>query len=99
MISRRLYLSLALLCITIFSGSTAGQILPEDGGKLFYRNITAFAPSNMSFSAPYFHNVSAGDVWVYPSSPTDLGARDMSCECFDPDRKSSTFHLVSVLES
>ena len=84
-------MSLALLFITILISNTAGQKLPGDEGKIFYRNVSVFATSNMSFSAPYFHNVSGGDVWVYPSSPTDLGARDMSCECFDPDRKLFLF--------
>lgn len=84
-------MSLALLFITILISNTAGQTLLGDEEKVSYHNVSVSAPSNMSFSAPYFHNVSAGDVWVYPSSPTDLGARDMSCECFDPDRKSLLF--------
>ncbi|KAI4139724.1 MAG: hypothetical protein LQ341_004107 [Variospora aurantia] len=33
----------------------------------------------------YHRNVSAGAAWVLPASRTDLGARAMSCECFDPD--------------
>ena len=38
-------------------------------------------------AAPYYRNVTAGDAWVMPSSAYDLGARGMTCECFDPDSK------------
>ena len=34
--------------------------------------------------APIYRNVTADDVWVYPNSSFDLGARSMNCECFDP---------------
>ena len=45
--------------------------------------------TNLSVAAPYYRNVSAGDAWVIPSSAYDIGARDMTCECFDPDSKWS----------
>ena len=45
-------------------------------------NATIFAP----LLPPLYHNVTTGEAWVFPSSPYDLGARDvMSCECFDPE--------------
>ena len=34
--------------------------------------------------APIYRNLSTDDVWVYPNSSFDLGARSMNCECFDP---------------
>lgn len=37
---------------------------------------------------PLYRNVSAGGTWVYPSSAYDIGARDMTCECFNPDSES-----------
>lgn len=44
---------------------------------------------NVSFSGallPAYHrNTTAGAAWVIPASPFDLGARSMTCECFDPD--------------
>lgn len=43
--------------------------------------------SNATFAAllaPLYHTVTAGEAWVFPSSAKDLGARDMSCECFNP---------------
>lgn len=43
-------------------------------------NATIFAP----LAAPLYRNVTAGEAWVFPSSPNDLGARGMSCECFNP---------------
>ena len=47
----------------------------------FTSNATVFAP----LAAPLYHNVTVGEAWVFPSSANDLGARDMSCECFNPD--------------
>ena len=45
--------------------------------------------SNTSFVyngtlAPYVRNVTADYAWVVPRSKFDFGARDMTCECFDP---------------
>ena len=53
--------------------------------QLHFRALQANVSSNASFLAPYYRNVSAGAAWVVPSSAYDLGARDMSCECFNPD--------------
>ncbi|KAF6233889.1 hypothetical protein HO173_008101 [Letharia columbiana] len=47
----------------------------------FASNTTIFAP----LTAPIYRNVTPGDVWVFPSSANDLGARQVSCECFNPD--------------
>ena len=41
-----------------------------------------------SLLAPHIYNVSAGAAWVFPSSANDLGARGMSCECFNPNGMS-----------
>ena len=49
--------------------------------QAFTSNATVFAP----LAAPLYHNVIIGEAWVFPSSANDLGARDMSCECFNPD--------------
>ena len=38
----------------------------------------------VALQAPKYPNVTIGQAWVYPSSPFDLGARAMSCECFAP---------------
>lgn len=53
----------------------------------FTSNVTFFAP----LAAPLYHNITVGEAWVYPSSANDLGARDMSCECFNPDGE---FHFL-----
>ena len=42
----------------------------------------------VALQAPKYPNITIGQAWVYPSSPFDLGARAMTCECFAPD---STF--------
>ena len=34
---------------------------------------------------PLYHNATSGPAWVYPTSPYDIGARSMSCECFNPE--------------
>lgn len=42
--------------------------------------------TNISLAvAPYHRNVSPGVAWVVPKSPYDLGARDVHCECFNPN--------------
>lgn len=56
-----------------------------DLDNVFVRSLRANISTNVTFlSAPYYRNVTAGNAWVVPSSAYDLGARDMSCECFDP---------------
>ena len=57
--------------------------LPGALPLLFTSNLT----TNSSAQAPYFRNVSAGEVWVVPSDRYDIGGRGMSCECFNPDGK------------
>lgn len=51
--------------------------------------------------APVYRNLSTDDVWVYPNSSFDLGARSMNCECFDPSGISQafTFHADTANES
>lgn len=44
-------------------------------------NLTA----NGTLLMAYHRSVAAGAAWVMPASPFDLGARAMTCECFDPD--------------
>ena len=88
---KRFVLITVFLCLTfscyslaeVFTGNLSSIVWPA-------KNISS------GFIAPYYHNVSAGDVWVVPSSKYDLGARDMTCECFDPSRK---FVLWSCLSS
>ncbi|KAL8804623.1 MAG: hypothetical protein Q9182_002431 [Xanthomendoza sp. 2 TL-2023] len=38
-----------------------------------------------SLLAPYYRNVTTGGAWVLPASSHDIGARAMTCECFDPE--------------
>ena len=53
-----------------------------------------------SLLPPLYNNVTVGDAWVFPSSNFDLGAKGMSCECFDPGSKSCTsFSEHSVEDS
>lgn len=60
---------------------------------------TAVGPNGAAtLLAPVYRNVTADDVWVYPNSSFDLGARSMGCECFDPSgiRALSPFMRVSL---
>lgn len=79
---KRLVILTVLLCLTFSCYCLA---------EVFTGNLSSLVGSakNVSsgFIAPYYHNVSVGNVWVLPSSKYDLGARGMTCECFDPDRK------------
>ncbi|KAL9008200.1 MAG: hypothetical protein Q9173_006653 [Seirophora scorigena] len=65
---------------------TNGTLLPAiyHGNEL---NISHPAiPINNGTLLPGYHrNVSTGAAWVVPASRFDLGARAMTCECFDPD--------------
>lgn len=46
-------------------------------------NVTAVG--NATAQVPYFHNVFAGNVWVFPSISASIETRDtIACECFDP---------------
>ena len=65
-----------LLLSAFASNNTSSALLAHPSTS----NATIFAP----LAAPLYRNVTAGDAWVFPSSPNDLGARDMSCECFNP---------------
>lgn len=47
-----------------------------------FSNATSLLP-------PYYRNVTTGGAWVLPASPYDLGARAMTCECFDPEGRHS----------
>ena len=63
-----------------FTTNASSALLTQD----FTTNSTLVAP----LAAPLYRNVTTGEAWVYPSSANDLGARDMSCECFDPGGES-----------
>ena len=74
---------LVLLAITTFSPSTAivNGTYSISTARIVASPKATFAP----LLPPLYRNASAGSVWVYPSSKYDLGARDMGCECFDPE--------------
>ncbi|KAL8958031.1 MAG: hypothetical protein Q9193_004833 [Seirophora villosa] len=65
---------------------TTGTLLPAmyHGNEL---NVShpAIPISNGTLLPGYHRNVSTGAAWVMPASRFDLGARAMTCECFDPD--------------
>ncbi|KAI4172287.1 MAG: hypothetical protein LQ348_006806 [Seirophora lacunosa] len=65
---------------------TTGTLLPAmyHGNEL---NVShpAIPISNSTLLPGYHRNVSTGAAWVVPASRFDLGARAMTCECFDPD--------------
>lgn len=85
----------ALLCTFSLSLATKApnsHLLPGyQHGYLQHSNASNFSSStNLSTNAPsllapLYHNVTTGGAWVLPASPFDLGARAMTCECFDPD--------------
>ena len=92
--------SVILVNIMLLAGIIVGALIVEgDLGSNKSSNSTSANQSphhanvsNVTFSAllaPVHHNVSAGSAWVYPSSDHDIGAKDMSCECFDPERMFS----------
>ena len=49
---------------------------------------------NASLMAPYYRYAPAGGAWVLPKSVYDLGARDMRCECFNPDGKFTSLVFI-----
>ena len=73
----------ALLAVT--SGQNINSIPHISSPE--YQKATKF--TSTALLPPLYHNVTTGEAWVYPSSKYDLGARAMSCECFDPDRKNA----------
>ena len=84
-----------LLCdlsLALAAEATDSILLPGyQHGYLHHENVSnVLSPFNVSsnvssYLPPYYRNVTAGGAWVLPASPYDLGARAMSCECFDPD--------------
>lgn len=60
-----------------FNVTINGTLVPP-----YHRN------TNGTLLPGYHRNITAGAAWVVPASPFDLGARSMTCECFDPDGKS-----------
>lgn len=74
-----------LLASSVLLTSAVGNVFHHSHSDVFLRALPANASTNVTLlSAPYYRNVSVGAAWVVPSSANDLGARDMSCECFDP---------------
>ena len=67
----------SLIIIPVLSLPESSTDLPEYGSLL----------------APVYRGVETGHAWVYPKSSFDLGARSMTCECFDPSGKPA--HLIS----
>ena len=65
------------LLALLLAGTTMWPVLATGG---ISTNHSKYA----SLLAPVYREAEAGDVWVYPNSSFDLGARAMSCECFDP---------------
>lgn len=79
---RSLSLLTVLSCGAAFihAGGNASGTRAEVHSMRMETNVSSGIP----LLAPLYHNVTAGEVWVYPSSKFDLGARSMNCECFDP---------------
>ena len=73
-----------LLVFTHTADALTSALNNHDG---YIRNISTVSNSSISgFLLPgYYRNTTPGAAWVMPASPFDLGARDMTCECFDPD--------------
>ncbi|KAA6412826.1 MAG: hypothetical protein FRX48_03819 [Lasallia pustulata] len=86
MTSRRLNLALTCLFLAISSVHTLERPMEHAQPDIFAGDVLAIYATNASALAPYYRSVSNGSVWVIPSSAYDLGARGMSCECFDPDQ-------------
>ena len=97
MTSRRLILALTCLCLAISSTHALELPMQHAQPNVFAGDVLALHPTNVSLSAPCYRNVTNGSVWVIPSSAFDLGARDMSCECFDPDRKHPSIPHLLIL--
>lgn len=80
------------LSLVLAAKAMSSNLLPKyQHGYLHHGNASIFSsPTNTSANAslllaPFYRNVTAGGAWVLPASPFDLGARAMTCECFDPD--------------
>lgn len=80
------------LSFVLAAKAMSSNLLPEyQHGYLHHGNASILSsPTNTSANvslllAPSYRNVTAGGAWILPASPFDLGARAMTCECFDPD--------------
>lgn len=86
-----------LLASSISLANAVENVFHHGHNDVFFRGLPANASTNVTLlSAPYYRNVSVGAAWVVPSSAYDLGARDMSCECFDPSGmlRNLQIHIV-----
>ena len=82
---------LMLLASSVLLATAVNNVFHQAHDDVFLRGVPANISTNVTLlSAPYYREVSAGAAWVIPRSMFDLGARDMTCECFDPSRKSAT---------
>lgn len=77
----------ALAIAALYNTKPGG--FPQFGSMSSNNNLTSNLTNFTIPSAPLYNNVSAGGAWVIPASNYDLGARAMTCECFDPNRESS----------
>lgn len=71
----------------VFAVDAFGPTIGTHHGNGFNFSHLPIPSTNGTLLPGYHRNVSAGAAWVLPASRTDLGARAMSCECFDPDGK------------
>ena len=79
---------LMLLARSAMLASAVNNVFHPAQDDVFLRGVQANLSTNTTFlSAPYYRSISPGAAWVIPRSIFDLGARDMTCECFDPSRK------------
>lgn len=88
------------LLSTTFAGLGHGLSTFSTHPHPFHFNVTHNATlnaTNETAAAPYYRNVSIGSAWVMPSSPFDLGARAMSCECFDPDSELRSYRPLAII--
>lgn len=88
---------IAALMWHLACGQVVDALKPSNGtsyGNWFNTSHPA-NPTTEGILLPAYHrNVSAGAAWVMPASPLDLGARAMTCECFNPDREF--FHRLQT---
>lgn len=61
------------------------------------KHDVAGKPTPVQLLPPLHRSISIGKNWVFPASDHDIGAREMACECFDPERKSLSVHLRTSL--
>ncbi|KAL2047640.1 hypothetical protein N7G274_000682 [Stereocaulon virgatum] len=68
----------------------------DTGDTVKDASMQQISPKFQLLAAPLYRNVTAGQAWVYPGNPSDLGTRSVSCECFNANFECCTPETTSL---